>query len=119
MQPYQPHLKPAARALRREATFPERLLWSRLRRQALGARVLRQHPIDVFVVDFCAPEARLVIEVDGRSHDTTAAADAARQARLEALGLTILRFSNDEILRDLDNVVAQIAAWLSENGPRA
>lgn len=104
-----------ARVLRRQATVRERLLWSRLRRKALCTRVLRQRPIGSFVVDFFAPDFSLVIEVDGRSHDATRVADRTRQSFLESRGLTVLRFSNDEVLRDLDGVVERIAAWMNEH----
>jgi len=110
--PYARHLTPVARRLRRDATVPERLLWARLRRRALGVRFLRQRPVGPYVVDFLAPEARLVVEVDGRSHDGRAVADAARQRALEALGLTVLRVSNDAVLRDPAAVADQIRAVL-------
>ena len=115
MLPYNPRLKQTARALRHGATFPERLLWSRLRRGGVGVRVLRQRPVGAYVVDFCAPDYNLLIEVDGRSHDQTGAADAGRQAWLESAGFTTLRFTNDEVLHDLEGTVARTAAWLHEH----
>ena len=107
-EPYKPRLIQVARRLRRDATVPERILWSRLRRRALGVRFLRQRPISDYVVDFFAPEARLVLEVDGRSHDGQAEADFARQRVLESRGLTVFRVTNDEVLRDPDAVIARI-----------
>lgn len=106
-------LTPVARKLRREMTFPERLLWSRLRRGALGVEVRRQAPVGPYVVDFLVPEARLVVEVDGRSHDGRGEADRAREAALAAMGLSVLRVSNDEVVQDVDQVVAYIAAALA------
>ena len=114
---YDPTGVPRARALRRAAPVPERLLWSRLRRRQLGVRVLRQHPVGPFVVDFACPERRLVIEVDGRSHDGRAAADAAREAVLRRAGYRVLRLPNDDVLRDLDGVVARVAAALTDPPP--
>jgi very-short-patch-repair endonuclease len=118
--PYRPHLVPFARRLRREATWPERLLWARLRRRALGVVFRRQRPVGPFVVDFLCPEARLVVEVDGRSHDGREVADCARQAILEARGLLVLRVTNDEVLRDPSGVARRIgdavAARLRELG---
>lgn len=111
--PYRPEGLLAARRLRHDATVPECLLWSRLRRRALGVRVLRQHPVGPYVVDFFCPEARLAIEVDGRSHDGRGAADAARTAALERLGLAVVRVTNDDVLRDLDGTVARLAAVLA------
>ncbi len=106
-----------ARRLRREATFPERLLWGRLRRDTLGVAFYRQRPVGPYVVDFLAPVAALAVEVDGRSHDGRGAADAAREAALRAAGLRVLRVTNDEVLADLDGVVARIAAALRDETP--
>ena len=78
-------LKPEARRVRLQHTAAEDVLWQRLRGGALGIRFRRQHAIDRFIVDFLCIAAKLIIEVDGPVHDTQRAADAARQARLEAL----------------------------------
>lgn len=115
MDPYDPSLVPVARALRRAATVPERLLWSRLRGRRLGVRFLRQHPVLRYVADFCCPEAWLIVEVDGRSHDGLGDADRARQATLEALGYRVLRIANDDVLRDIDSVIRLIADTLERS----
>lgn len=109
---YEPRVVSTARRLRRNATVPERLLWSRLRRQHLGDRFLRQHPVGSYVVDFCCPDANLIVEVDGRSHDGCGDADWERQAALKARGFCVVRVTNDEVLRDLGAVVSQIAEVL-------
>jgi len=98
-------------------TYPERLLWSAIRRrQVLGIRFLRQQPIDRYIVDFYAQHVDLVIEVDGRSHDSEQfEADMERQQRLESFGLTVLRFSNDEIIEDVDAVTYGIADWIERH----
>ena len=106
----QKHMIARARKLRRESTFPERLLWGRLRgTRCAGLTFRRQQPIDQYVVDFFCPECRLVVELDGQSHEGQAAEDAARQACLEGQGLRVLRFTNDRVLADLDGVVGAIA----------
>jgi len=98
-----------AHALRQDMTWPERLLWSRLRAGRLGGnRFRRQEPIGPFVADYCCVGAKLVIEVDGESHDSPEI-DAQRQAYLAKQGWRVLRFSNDEVLRELDWVVDRIA----------
>jgi len=99
-----------ARELRAHASFPERLLWGRLRRGSLGVRFRRQQPIGPFIVDFYCAELRLVVELDGLSHLQTGAADLARHRFLEREGFVVIRFWNDELLRDLDGVVDQIAS---------
>lgn len=111
--PVRADLVPAARRLRRDATFPERLLWSRLRRQALGIPVRRQTPIGPFVVDFFLPAARLVVEVDGRSHDGRLGGDARRDAVLRSMGIRVLRVTNDDVLGDVEAVVEQIRRALA------
>jgi very-short-patch-repair endonuclease len=74
----------------------------------LGLKFRRQHRIGPFVVDFYCVESRLVIEVDGPIHESQAHADAERQEYLGALGLQVLRFSNDEVLTNANNVFAAI-----------
>ena len=108
-------LRERARNLRISATLPECLLWFRLRKRQLGVRFLPQRPIGDYIVDFVAAKPRLVIEVDGRSHDDRREYDSGRQRRLEEMGYTVFRFGNDEILKDLDEVVQQINFWLEEN----
>ena len=99
-----------ARALRREAPFPERLLWSRLRaKHAGGLQFRRQHPLGPYIADFYCAAARLVIELDGISHDERAAYDAERTRFIASQGLRVIRFSDDEVIRDVDDVVYRIA----------
>ena len=103
--PYDARLPARARRLRREATVPERLLWSRLRRHRLGVRFTRQRAIGPFIVDFFAPAVDLVVEVDGRSHDARRMAyDLQRQTWLETRGLHVVRVTNDDVLHHLDEV---------------
>ncbi len=114
-------LSPVARALRREATSAERLLWRGLRREQIGGfRFRRQVVLAGFIADFACYEARLVIEVDGATHSTDEelARDAARSAAIEAHGFSILRFANDEVFRNLDGVLETIRLKLAELRPR-
>ena len=104
-----------ARALRSQMTFPESLLWSKLRSAQLGARFRRQHPIGGYVADFYCASAKLVVEIDGRSHDQTADADQARQADLERQGLRVIRYTNDEVLTSLDAVIADIFRHVNDS----
>lgn len=103
-----------ARKLRRESTIPEKLLWGRLRAgQIRGLRFRRQEAIDSHIVDFYCPTAKLVVELDGMSHDHTPCYDAKRTNALVALGLRVVRYTNDEVLRDLDAVVDDIHRHLT------
>jgi very-short-patch-repair endonuclease len=100
-----------ARKLRRNATFPERLLWGKFRAGRLAAlKFRRQRPIGPFVADFFRDELKLVVELDGNSHDVRALADRSRTDYLAGLGLRVLRFANDDALRDLDGVLSATLA---------
>ncbi len=97
-----------ARALRGNLTDAERALWQRLRGDALGVRFRRQLVIDArYIVDFCAPEQRLVVEVDGGQH-TDSPGDRVRDSYLQRRGYRVLRFWNTDVLRDLDAVLTAI-----------
>jgi very-short-patch-repair endonuclease len=113
---YNNRLKPKARDLRKNMTDSENVLWSRLRRkQLLGVQFYRQKPIGNYVVDFFAPRARLVVEVDGLQHmeDHLIKTDQRRDAYLANLGLHALRFGNRQVLQDTDRVVEMIYRTLS------
>ncbi|MCX7428657.1 MAG: endonuclease domain-containing protein [Planctomycetia bacterium] len=98
-----------ARKLRRDATFPENLLWSRLRgRQLAGLKFRRQHPIGPFNADFYCDEAGLVVEVDRMSHDRRAKEDEHRSAYLRQEGLRVFRVTNDDVLEDVETVLTGI-----------
>lgn len=98
-----------ARQLRRKMTAPEIRVWNRLRRARLKGRAFRrQHPIGRYFADFFCATARLVVELDGRSHEGRQAEDAERQAYFESRGLRVIRFSNDDALKDTDAVIAAI-----------
>jgi very-short-patch-repair endonuclease len=99
-----------AQQLRREATFPERLLWSRLRSSQLGGIKFRQqHPIEPYIIDFYCPKARLAVELNGSSHDDRAKHDEERTRYLQSLEMRVIRFTDDEVLNDLENVLHVIA----------
>src|SRR5215470_4742971 len=104
---------PFVKHLRRNQTPAESRLWFQLRCKRIAGRAFRrQHRLDRYVVDFVCLSARLVIEVDGPSHDQTAGEDALRTRRLESQGYRILRFPNAQVLSDLDSVVRTIEAVL-------
>ena len=111
-----PPLRERARALRVETTIPERLLWGHLRAGRLaGLKWRRQHVIGPYVVDFFCPTANLVVEIDGRTHIGRVRADAARTRWLKKQGLRVIRFTDDEVLRDLEAVVVAIAVVAGVN----
>jgi very-short-patch-repair endonuclease len=90
-----------ARELRRDMTPVEKILWNELRANKLGVHFRRQQVIAGFIVDFYCHKAALVIEVDGDIHDLQQEEDARREKALSELGLRIVRFRNDEVVREL------------------
>jgi len=102
-----------ARRLRREATKAERLLWSKLRGQTVeGVKWRRQDPFGKYIADFSCRKAKLVVEVDGWSHDDTAHADQVRDEWMWSQGYQVVRVSNMDVLQRLDetaNMLWEIA----------
>jgi very-short-patch-repair endonuclease len=97
--------------MRKVMTSAELKLWNELRAHRLmGLGFRRQFPVAGYIVDFACPEKKLVVEVDGSQHAEAdvVADDAARTARLQQDGWTVLRFWNDDIVRDIDNVCQHI-----------
>ncbi|RVD57074.1 endonuclease domain-containing protein [Mesorhizobium sp. M2D.F.Ca.ET.185.01.1.1] len=100
-----------ARKMRKAMTDAELKLWNEVRADRLmGMAFRRQMPIAGYIVDFACPKKKLIIELDGSQHASpdVSASDAARTATLEAIGWTILRFWNDDVIRDIDNVCQHI-----------
>ncbi|MFS8903747.1 DUF559 domain-containing protein [Synechococcus sp. H60.4] len=105
-----------ARQLRREATTAERLLWEFLRdRRLLGRKFRRQHPIGQFIADFFCDDARLIIEIDGGVHrePTQQERDRLREEILRKHGFAVLRFTNDQVLDQTEQVLREIADYVA------
>ncbi|GAB2711081.1 hypothetical protein GCM10011495_25820 [Hymenobacter frigidus] len=121
VRPWRKHLKEYARQNRRQPTEAEHLLWQALRNTKQGAKFRRQHAIGSFIVDFICVAAKLIIEVDGEIHCSPEQAeyDTGRTFTLTELGYRELRFSNQQVLTSLDNVLAEIAQNLTENHPES
>ena len=111
MLKYNHSLKQNARRLRAEMTDSEQKLWSQLRRkQICDVQFYRQKPIGNYILDFYAPKVQLVVEVDGSQHLDTEhiQKDISRDAYLRTQGLRVLRFSDLQVLQELDAVVQMI-----------
>ena len=93
-------------------TPAEKILWDELRGNKLGVHFRRQQVIAGFIVDFYCHKAGLVIVVDGDIHDLQQEEDARREKVLSEMGLRIVRFRNDEVLRDLSIVVGKIREFI-------
>jgi len=97
-----------AKELRREMAPAEKILWEELRANKLEVHFRRQQVIAGFIVDFYCHKAALVIEVDGDIHDLQQDEDARREKALREMGLRIVRFRNDEVVKSLSAVVGKI-----------
>ena len=114
---YRSDLKAKARILRKHMTMAERKIWSRLRgKQLLDTPFYRQKPIGNHIVDFYAPRAGLVVEVDGSQHKTPehAAADERRDRALSGLGLRVLQFDSRQALKETGAVMERIHRAVAE-----
>jgi very-short-patch-repair endonuclease len=113
---YKPKLKSIARTLRKNMTLSEILLWQQIKgKQLLGFDFHRQKPILDYVVDFYCPKLKLVIEIDGDTHNGKEQEDRIRQERIEALGLHVLRYSDLEVKTNMDGILMHIMEWIEEN----
>jgi len=104
------------RRLRSDMTGPEKRLWSRLRsRQLQGSKFRRQHGIGPYIVDFYCPEQSLVIEIDGDSHADAEQIekDQRRDRYLQSIGLRVVRYTNDDIMKNLDGVLEDLQKRVS------
>ncbi|HNT29851.1 MAG TPA: endonuclease domain-containing protein [bacterium] len=111
MLPYNHNLKKRSQQLRNSQTDPEQLLWKHIRyKQMNGLQFYRQKPILQYIVDFYCPKAKLVIELDGSQHHTKEykKKDQQRDCALENQGLTVLRFTNHEVMTNLEGVYEKI-----------
>ena len=113
-----------AKAMRRVMTDDELKLWNEIRAHRLmGLGFRRQVPIAGYIIDFACPAKRLIVEVDGSQHgeDENAGKDAVRTARLEQDGWTVLRFWNDDVIRDIEAICDHIvvaARLMAEDAAR-
>ena len=112
-----PHyVQKLAKDLRQEQTEAETILWNVLRRKSLnGFKFYRQRPIGRYIVDFLCPKAKLVIEIDGEIHEQNMQRehDHLREKDLQAKGLRVLRFKNEEVTRDLETCLNKIQELLA------
>lgn len=103
-----------ARELRRNQTPSETLVWSALRRRQLdGHHFRRQYPRGPYIFDFVCLAAKLVVEIDGPSHDQTVEYDSERTRYMEHLGFKVIRFSNEDVRRNLQGVAETIRQVLN------
>src|SRR6266542_899691 len=111
-----PKTKHKAIQLRKESTLAEHKLWSRLRNDQLGVTFRRQHAIGNYIHDFCSPQAKLIIELDGSQHLEQDASqyDEERTKYLESQGYKVIRFWNNDVMNNLEGVILAIIHALGD-----
>ncbi|TCD26279.1 endonuclease domain-containing protein [Pedobacter psychrodurus] len=105
-----------SKALRKNQTEAEEIMWQCLRnRKILNFKFRRQHPLHKYIADFYCPEAKLVIEVDGGIHEKAENQeyDQNRTDELKQIGITVIRFTNEDVNNNLDKVINVIKRYLS------
>ncbi len=111
--------KDIRRKLRKNEPATERLLWSHLRnRQLLGLKFRRQYGVGNYVIDFYCTETKLGIEIDGNSHfenSVVIVKDKLRQEFIESLGITVYRFTNREVMENVEGVLEVISKFVREH----
>ncbi|MBX3119505.1 MAG: endonuclease domain-containing protein [Fimbriimonadaceae bacterium] len=101
-------LREYARQNREGMTDAERALWRNLRRKEIGFRFRRQQPVGYYILDFYCASARVAIELDGSGHSDLKEYDEERTKYLEAENIYVMRFTNNDVLSDVESVVARI-----------
>jgi very-short-patch-repair endonuclease len=110
-----PNVMELAKMLRNNMTYPEKLLWEKLKgKQIYGVRFRRQHPISFFIADFYCHEVRLVVEVDGEIHSDKIEYDDGRSAEMENFGIKVIRFTNSEVENNIEGVIRKIEMTVNE-----
>ncbi len=114
---YNSKLKERARQLRNHSTRAEIRLWLHIKgKKVMGCDFHRQKPIGNYIADFYSPKVQLVIEVDGYTHtfEEVIKKDHKKQGYLEDLGITVLRFKDEEVIEDIDSVLKRIEKHILE-----
>ncbi|MBC7829275.1 MAG: endonuclease domain-containing protein [Chitinophagaceae bacterium] len=105
-----------AEALRKNMTVAEKIIWERLSKNQLGVRIRRQHPVWKYVADYYCHELKLIIEIDGGIHlsKENNEYDIRREVTLKELGIEIIRFTNEQVINELEYVIEVISEKITE-----
>ena len=109
-----PKTKHFAISLRKASTPAEQKLWTRIKNDQFGVTFRRQHAIGHYIVDFCSPRKKLIIELDGSQHLEQQEYDEERTKYLEARGYQVLRFWNNDVMKDIESVLKVIWSALDK-----
>ena len=106
-------------SLRANQTMAERRLWNHVRKDALGVRVRRQYGIGEYIVDFYIPKLKIMIEIDGDSHFTedNKQYDFVRENYMNNIGITTIRYTNSEVVNNIDSVFSDLLKRVNELSP--
>ena len=108
---YNKNLIPLARTNRSAGNLSEALLWHELKKSKLGVSFVRQQTIGHYIADFYCRVKKLVVEIDGSSHDNKYEYDKERDEYMKKIGITVLRISDKDVKHDMDNVLI----WIKHN----
>ena len=111
MYSYNKQLKGLSRANRKTGNLSEVLLWQEIKQSKLGVRFTRQKPIGNYIADFYCREKKMVIEIDGWSHDDKYEYDKERDEYMRSLGIHVLRISDKDVKQDMSNILN----WIKHN----
>lgn len=114
MPEWKPRKTKRARHLRGQATPAERALWKHLSRSQVGAKFSRQMPVGPYFADFLCRSLKLVIEIDGHSHDVAPERDTVRDRWMAGSGYTVLRFTKADVHENIEGVVTAIRLKIEE-----
>ncbi len=114
--PYNPVLKELAQKLRQQGILSEVLLWKKIKNKNLGVEFHRQVPLDNYIVDFYCHELMLAIEIDGNSHDyfEVQVNDLLRQETLEKSGVSFIRFNDNDVKKNMNQVMYVLQLKIEE-----
>jgi len=108
-----------AQKMRRRPTKAEAYFWERIKNKQLGVRFIRQHIVSGSIADFACPSMGLIIEIDGEYHEKQIEKDLNRDKRLKKwVGYETLRFTNRQVLEDIEKVIDDIVNWLKREDER-
>lgn len=111
---YNENLKNLSRELRKNSPCSEVLLWNQLKSGKIkGYKFTRQKPIENYIVDFYSKKLKLVIEIDGITHNEKRDEDKLRQEKLESKGLSVLRFIDEDVRKNMAGVLQVIETWIN------
>jgi very-short-patch-repair endonuclease len=112
---FKPRNTKRAKELRQQASTAERRLWQFLSNSQLGGhKFSRQIPVGPYFADFACRKAKLIVELDGYSHDVRVGYDAARTRFIEAKGYRVVRFNNEDVMKNVEGVLTMIGLELAE-----